>query len=138
MPMKIWLILLKRIGNQALKLGIFDEVLLFTPDKLPGYIKSSPLMQYKRGGGYWIWKSAIMWETLQMYDEGTFVVYADAGCSLFIGLTIGSIILTSLKNIIQFVFNIKMLCRNGRKFGQTSTKIKYWSKQTVLIIFMKS
>ncbi|AQX08234.1 hypothetical protein [Elizabethkingia ursingii] len=125
---------LKRIGKQALKLGIFDEVLLYTPDKLPGYIKSSPLMQYKRGGGYWIWKSAIMWETLQMYDEGTFVVYADAGCSLY-GSDDWEYYFNQLKEYNTICFQYKDVMPEWEKFGQISTKIKYWSKQAVLNYF---
>ena len=51
---------LRRIGRQARRLGIFDEVILYTPDMLPAYIRQSPLMQYPRGGGYWSWKPAII------------------------------------------------------------------------------
>ena len=55
---------LKLIGRQARKLGIFDEVLLWTPNDLPEYIRKSPLMKYKYGGGYWAWKPCIIYETL--------------------------------------------------------------------------
>lgn len=44
---------LKRIGRQARNLGVFDEVILYTPAELPDYILKSPLMKYKYGGGYW-------------------------------------------------------------------------------------
>ena len=55
---------LKRIGRQARRLGIFDEIILYTPEMLPDYIRNSALMQYPRGGGYWSWKPAILTETL--------------------------------------------------------------------------
>lgn len=73
---------LKRIARQAQKIGLFDEIILWTPEKLPDYIKQSPLIYNKRGGGYWVWKPIIIYETLQRYEEGTYVVYIDAGCTL--------------------------------------------------------
>ena len=30
---------LKRIGKQAKRLGIFDEIILYTPDMMPAYVK---------------------------------------------------------------------------------------------------
>ena len=72
---------LQRIGRQAKRLGIFDEVILYTPDMLPDELKKSPLMQYSRGGGYWSWKPAILNETLQRADDGDIVIYVDAGCT---------------------------------------------------------
>ena len=43
---------LKRIGKQASNLEVFDEVILWTPQMLPNWIKQSPLMQYSYGGGF--------------------------------------------------------------------------------------
>ena len=42
---------LKRIGRQARKLGIFDEILLFTPADVPDYARKSPLFECPRGAG---------------------------------------------------------------------------------------
>ena len=42
---------LKRIGRQAKKLRIFDDILLYTPNDLPDYAKNCDLMQYSYGGG---------------------------------------------------------------------------------------
>ena len=47
---------LKRIVKEAKSLKIFDKVIAYTPTDLPKEIMQSPLMQYKRGGGYWLWK----------------------------------------------------------------------------------
>jgi hypothetical protein len=124
---------LKRIGKQAKRLGIFDEVILYTPDLLPSYIKESPLMAYKRGGGFWAWKPAIIWETLQKSDEGDCVVYVDAGCSLkkrgewvkyWNGL--------NDHNTIVFQYKDEMPVW---KQWQISTKIKYWTKRSVFRYF---
>lgn len=64
---------LKRIGKQANMLHLFDEVILYTPNDLPDYMKSSRLMQYAYGGGYWAWKPYIIKKTLETHDEGDIV-----------------------------------------------------------------
>ena len=126
---------LKRIGKQAKRLGIFDEIILYTPDMMPAYVKESPLMAYKRGGGYWVWKSAIIWETLQQYDEGDIVVYTDAGCSLQKSKQWEEFwsMLSNEHNTIVFQYKDEM--PEWKRWGQTSTKIKYWSKLSVLRYF---
>ena len=70
---------LKRIGRQARRLKVFDEVILYTPADLPENIKVHPLMQYSRGGGYWLWKPWLIQKTLRDHTPGDVVVYADAG-----------------------------------------------------------
>ena len=125
---------LKRIGKQAEQLEIFDRILLYTPETLPEYIKSSTLLQYKRGGGYWAWKPAIIWETLQKFGDGALIIYADAGCSVFesedwnyyFGL---------LKEYNTICFEYKDNMPEWEIYGQTSTKIKYWSKKSALNYF---
>lgn len=42
---------LNRIGRQARRLGIFDEVILYTPQDLSEEVRTHPLMQYSRGAG---------------------------------------------------------------------------------------
>lgn len=71
----------KRIKKEAQSLGYFDIIKIYGPDDLPTYIKSSPLMAYSRGGGYWVWKPYLIWRTLNEYQD-SIVVYVDAGCSL--------------------------------------------------------
>ncbi|MGJ1196370.1 hypothetical protein ACR777_09235 [Sphingobacterium spiritivorum] len=127
---------LKRIGKQAEKLGIFDEVLLYTPETLPHYIKSSPLMQYERGGGYWAWKPAIIWDVLQKYEDGSLLVYADAGCSLYKSED-WSYYFGLLKQYHSICFEYKDQMPDWKQFGQTSTKIKYWTKNKTLLYFNK-
>lgn len=125
---------LKRIGKQARKLGIFDEVLLYTPATLPHYITSSPLMQYERGGGYWAWKPAIIWNTLQKYEDGTVVIYADAGCSLYKSED-WNLYFSLLKQYHTICFEYKDQMPEWEQFGQTSTKIKYWTKKKTQLYF---
>ena len=73
---------LTSLRKQAKDLGIFEKVIAYTPKDLPLFIKSSPLFAYKRGGGYWIWKPYIIYQTLQNCKKGDVVYYADAGCSI--------------------------------------------------------
>lgn len=125
---------LKRIGRQARKLGFFDKVILYTPDLLPAYIKASALMQHTKGGGYWAWKPAIIWETLQKYGDGTIVVYADAGCSLYPSNDWNTYD-HFLQRFDTVCFEYKDVMPEWEVFGQTSTKIKYWTKKATLDYF---
>ena len=122
---------LKRIGRQARSLGIFDEVILYSPSDLPDYIRRSPLMQYEKGGGYWVWKPAIIHETIQKNEEGDIVVYVDAGCTLNQSTEWDLMFkLMGEYDTICFHYNNEMPV--WEKFGNTSTKIKYWTKQSAL------
>ena len=122
---------LKRICRQARRLGIFDEVILYTPNDLPDYIKQSPLMQYEKGGGYWAWKPVILHETLQSHEEGDIVVYADAGCTLNQSTEWDMMFKLMLEyDTICFHYDAEMPV--WAKWGNTSTKIKYWTKQSAL------
>jgi hypothetical protein len=54
------------------------------PEDLPSYFKEKykDVLSLSRGGGYWIWKSALIGMTLDLMNEGDFLVYIDAGCQL--------------------------------------------------------
>lgn len=127
---------LKRIGKQAKKIKIFDEIILWTPKMLPKYVLNSPLMKYTRGGGYWAWKPIIIWETLQQFNEGTVVVYCDAGCTLNKSSE-WRLYFEKLKRYSALCFEYKNNMDVWDKFGQTSTKIKYWTKDKTLNYFNK-
>ena len=125
---------LKRIGKQAKKLGIFDEIILYTPESLPEYIKNSPLMDYNIGGGYWAWKPIIIKETINNFGSDCIIVYVDAGCSLkksnewnryFSLMTEYNTLLFEYQDIVNY----------WDKFGQTSSKIKYWTKKSTYDFF---
>ncbi len=72
---------LKRLKKEAKSLGIFDKVITYTEKDLSKEVLSSPLMQYLRGGGYWVWKPYVILKTMQAYPDAL-IVYTDAGCSL--------------------------------------------------------
>ena len=122
---------LTRIGRQARKLGIFHEVILYTPADLPDYILRSPLMQAEKGGGYWAWKPVLIHETLQSHEEGDIVVYVDAGCTLNKSTEWDLLFKLMLRyDTICFQYDANMPV--WEKFGNTSTKIKYWTKQSAI------
>lgn len=125
---------LRRIGKQARNLGIFDDVVLWTPNDLPEYIQSSPLMKYKYGGGYWAWKPCVIHETLQRYEEGTVICYVDAGCTLDNGNE--WILWTEIMkeyDTLLFKYRDEMPCWD--KFGSVSTKIKHWTKKNSILFY---
>ena len=73
---------LNRIAHQARRIGIFDRIIKYGPKDLPEFIKASPLFAFERGGGYWVWKPYIVYQTLNLCKDGDIIVYADAGCTL--------------------------------------------------------
>ncbi len=125
---------LKRIGRQARKLGYFDEVLLYTPDSLPEYIRKSELMKHPYGGGYWAWKPAIIWETLQRYDDGDVVCYVDAGCTLN-ACSEWIMYLELIKKYDNIVFAYPDEMPQWEKYGTSSTRIKHWTKRIAVDLY---
>ena len=122
---------LKRIGRQARKLGIFDEVLLYAPADVPAYVKDSVLFSCARGAGYWCWKPALIYETLQKYPEGTVVVYVDAGCTLRKSPEWAE----HLKQMEQYDTICFQYAENQpqwERWGAGSAKIKHWTKKKTL------
>lgn len=123
---------LKRLGSQAKKSRIFDEVVLYTPKALPEYMKSSPLMKYSYGGGYWAWKPCIIYESLQRYEDGDIICYVDAGCTLKVRPEWEMFF--ELVNEYGFLcFKYRDLFPEWSKFGTDSTKIKHWGKKSSLL-----
>ena len=72
----------RRILAEARSLRLFDNCRAYAPEDLSEAILNCPAMREKRGGGLWIWKPDIIFDALQAMDEGDFLVYCDAGCSL--------------------------------------------------------
>ncbi len=122
---------LNRIGRQARRLGIFDEVVLYTPADLPDYLLRSPLMKAKKGSGYWSWKPVLIHETLLRHDEGDVVVYVDAGCTLN-NSTEWDLMFKLMQEYDTLCFHYDAEMPVWEKFGNTSTRIKYWTKQSAL------
>ena len=122
---------LKRIGRQARRLGIFDDVILYTPADVPDYARKSPLFSCPRGAGYWCWKPALIHETLQRFEEGTVVVYVDAGCTLRKSSQ-WSEYLGRMEQIDMLCFQYAENQPQWEKWGSKSGKTKYWTKKSTL------
>ncbi len=122
---------LKRIGRQARRLNIFDEVILYTPADVPAYAKDSVLFSCARGGGYWCWKPALIYETLQRFEEGTVIVYVDAGCTLRKSPAWGEY-LKQMETYDTLCFQYAESQPQWERWGAGSSKIKYWTKKKTL------
>ena len=123
---------LQRIGKEAKTLGIFDEVILYTPEDLPDYVKKSPLMKYKYGGGYWSWKPCLIYETLKNYEQGTVVCYVDAGCSLKQGIE-WTLYFELMKEWDTLCFKYREEMPEWEQFGTKETRIDHWGKKNLLL-----
>ena len=122
---------LKRIGRQAGRLGIFDEVILYTPADVPDYVRESPLFSCSRGAGYWCWKPAMLDETLRRFPEGTVVVYVDAGCTLRKSPE-WSELLGRMEEYDTICFQYAEDQPQWKRWGASSARIKYWTKKKTL------
>ena len=125
---------LKRIGRQARRLGIFDEVILYTSKDLPDEVKASPLMKYSRGGGYWIWKPEIIRMTLARFDEGDVVVYVDAGCTLRKSPDWEEYF-SQMDRYDTICFRYFCEHPEWAKWGSTSSESRCWMKKTAVDYF---
>ena len=122
---------LKRIGRQARRLNIFDEVILYTPADLSDELKAHPLMQHRKGGGYWVWKPWLIQKTLLEHEPGDIVVYVDAGSTLRKS--------PEWNRLFGLMDRYDTLCFQYAEtvpifahWGNASTKIKYWTKKSAL------
>ncbi len=122
---------LKRIGRQARHLKIFDEVILYTPADLPEELKGHPLMRYGKGGGYWLWKPWIIQKTLREHNYGDIVVYADAGSTLRKSPE-WSRLFELMDRYDTLCFQYAETVPEFARWGNTCTKIKYWTKKNAL------
>jgi len=71
-----------RICKQADSTHQFDVIKVYGPSNISEEVKSSPLMAIKRGGGLWVWKPDVILKTIQLLQDGDYLVYCDAGCNI--------------------------------------------------------
>jgi len=71
-----------RIVKQAESLNLFDKIIAYNPTVLTQRTKESSIMRISRGGGLWIWKPDIIYQTLETMSDGDYLFYCDAGCTL--------------------------------------------------------
>lgn len=71
-----------RICREAENLGIFDKILSYSPNDVSKELKKSKVFSAKRGGGLWSWKPDVILRTMNTLEDGDYIIYCDAGCSL--------------------------------------------------------
>ena len=75
----------ERINKEATEMGCFNgQIKIYTPDDLSkDFInKVRDVFNESRGGGYWLWKSYIVYDMLQKLNDNDILLYVDSGCSL--------------------------------------------------------
>ena len=78
----------RRIGREAHRLGVFDEVAVHFDKDLkrdfPEFWKEHGafINTHQRGCGYWLWKSFLILHHLNQIRDGDILMYVDAGCEL--------------------------------------------------------
>jgi len=76
---------LNRIENQALQMGIYDNIFIYDENRLDINFKINfkhQLVRGTRGFGYWSWKPQVILQTMMTVNEGDVIQYSDAGCHL--------------------------------------------------------
>lgn len=65
--------------------GGFDKVIAYSPADIDDEFKNSnaSIFAQKRGGGYWMWKPYIVYQTLLKMNDGDYLFYCDSGSVLF-------------------------------------------------------
>lgn len=134
---------LKLIIKEAKNVGIFDKIIAYTPNNLPDSIKSSPLFLFKRGGGYWVWKPYIIYNTLQHCKDNDVVFYTDAGCTLNANSKEWIVFLQEMQthNAILFQYRSDTKYEGWsnycKKESNNSPMIIHWTKPSTIDYFTK-
>ena len=72
-----------RLVNQVRQTGVFDEVIAYSPRDVSYELLHSAVWKERRGGGLWSWKPDLILHTMNSSNDGDFIVYCDAGCSVY-------------------------------------------------------
>ena len=72
-----------RILGEASRFGLFDRIRGWGPEDLDlNFVtRNYAILNQPRGGGFWLWKPYVIWETLRDMADGDVLMYADAGCT---------------------------------------------------------
>jgi len=72
-----------RIVREAYKISEFQKICSFGREDLSDELLSSDVISLKRGGGLWSWKPDVILSVMQKVEEGDYIVYCDAGCTVY-------------------------------------------------------
>lgn len=125
-----------RIEAQALAAGIFDEVKIYTPEKLyyefPEFlVHLKYIIDNPCGYGHWLWKPFLIYKTLLKLNEGDVLFYLDSGCEIVCdNASIFNEYLTLLgekDEAIAFEYR-----------GYESMNMEYWATRQLIDLFTSS
>lgn len=73
-----------RLLQQARNFGCFDTINSYGPADLPEDFKDShsKILNIKKGGGYWIWRSMIFKKVIDSINDNDIIIFLDAGCTI--------------------------------------------------------
>jgi hypothetical protein len=118
----------KVLVEECKKLNIFDKYFSYDFDSLPLFLKTSPILSYSKGGGYWLWKPYIAIKAWDNAEIGDVLVVMDSGMVINSeeGMT-NLINLTNMHDTILFKYSAYV---NYEWISECrSTKIKDWFKE---------
>jgi hypothetical protein len=74
----------KRIYLEANNTGWFDTITVYGPEDIDDAFKERfhTILNKKRGGGYWLWKSYFIKKKIDEINENDILIYIDAGCTI--------------------------------------------------------
>lgn len=114
-----------RIAREAQVFGLFKTINIYGPKNFDkDFIeKCGDLLNVRKGGGYWIWKPYVIYQTLRMIKEGEYLVYLDAGCTINPG---------GRKRFLEY---LDMLDNSEKEYGIISLDMGFpereWTKKEV-------
>lgn len=73
---------LERIKKEAEYINIFKKIYTYNENNIDLSEHKNFIENNKRGYGYWIWKPKIILDSLNNIPNGSYLIYADAGCTI--------------------------------------------------------
>ncbi len=110
----------------GLLIGGFDKVISFSPENIDSefYNKNKHILEYIKGGGYWLWKSYIVRNTLLEIGSEDYLFYCDSGA--YFVKDVESVIRTMKRD------NSDVFCWSASRRRRDREKV--WTKRDAFIL----
>ena len=113
-----------RLIEQAEKLNVFSEIILYTGDDLkknPNFfnLHEDFINKNRWGFGYWIWKPYIIKKNIEKMNNGDILLYLDSGCEI------------DYRKKEEFLKLIDIV-KNDKIIGSTTELEKGWNKMDLI------
>ena len=119
----------RRLCRQAKSFDIFDSIQRYSPKDLPASLRSMPVFNFSRGGGYWLWKPYVILNKLNVIKEDDILCYSDAGSILY-PTQEWSEFIDYLKSYDALFFQYR-----DKQYQWGRPTLKYWIKQSAVDYF---